>query len=70
MSEARNRKAATTVFVLAYRTPQNVIAHHVLALEYSFLRRVVHAGLAKVVRASAILARLYLREDKTPSESS
>lgn len=47
-----------------------VIAHKVyasaplLTLEYDFLRFVVHAGLAKVVRASGGLARLYLGEDK------
>lgn len=47
-----------------------VIAHKVyapallLTLEHDFLRFVVHAWLAKVVRASASLARLYLCENK------
>lgn len=33
-------------------------------LEYYFLRRVIHAGLAKVVHGSAAVARLYVSEDE------
>lgn len=64
MSEVCNGARSTVVLVLAYRTRQDVVAQAILLLEYAFLRRVVHAGLAKIVRAAAILARFYLREDK------
>jgi hypothetical protein len=35
-----------------------------LTLEYDFFRHVVHAGLAKVVHGSAVLARFYMRENE------
>lgn len=64
MSENRVDELAGSVIVLAYGTRKHALERFCAALEYAFLRRVVHAGLAKVVRAAAILARLYLREDK------
>lgn len=64
MSEPGNRQMPTFVLVLAHRASQNKKTQFILAMEYAFLRRVVHAGLAKVVRAAAILARFYLSEDE------
>lgn len=64
MSEDNLRPLSRGIFVLADGARGHVLEAACLALEYRFLRFVVHAWLAKVVGIAAILAGFYLREDK------